>query len=134
MIHKLDIKTHSQVEFQEITDRVREVVEESGVASGICVVYMPHTTAGVMINEHADPDVVADIAAQLEIMAPQRGNYKHGEGNSAAHIKASLIGSSVTVIIQYSDLALGMWQGIFFCEFDGPRSRSVLVKITADKG
>jgi secondary thiamine-phosphate synthase enzyme len=133
MMHKLDIKTHSQVEFQEITNKVREVVKESGVTSGICVVYVPHTTAGVMINEHADPDVVDDIAAQLEVMAPQRGNYKHGEGNSAAHIKATLIGSSVTVIVQHGELSLGTWQGIFFGEFDGPRNRSLLVKIIADK-
>ncbi|MGD0780135.1 MAG: secondary thiamine-phosphate synthase enzyme YjbQ [Dehalococcoidales bacterium] len=132
MMHKLDIKTHSQAEFQEITNKVREVVRESGVQSGICVVYVPHTTAGVMINEHADPDVVDDIAAQLEVIAPQRGSYKHGEGNSAAHIKATLIGSSVTVIVQHGELALGTWQGIFFGEFDGPRSRNVLVKIIAD--
>jgi secondary thiamine-phosphate synthase enzyme len=133
VIHKLDIKTHSRVEFLEITRQVKEIVKESGVKSGICVVYVPHTTAGVMINEHADPDVVDDIATQLETIAPQQANYKHGEGNSAAHIKAALIGSSVTVIIQFGDLALGTWQGIFFGEFDGPRSRNVLVKIIADK-
>jgi secondary thiamine-phosphate synthase enzyme len=133
LIHKLNIKTRSRVEFQEITDMVREIVSDSGVASGICVVYVPHTTAGIMINEHADPDVVEDIAAQLEIMVPLRGNYKHTEGNSAAHIKASLIGSSVTVIIQHGEMALGTWQGIFFGEFDGPRNRSVLIKIVADK-
>jgi secondary thiamine-phosphate synthase enzyme len=133
LIHKLNIKTRSRVEFQEITDMVREIVSDSGVASGICVVYVPHTTAGIMINEHADPEVVEDIAAQLEIMVPLRGNYKHTEGNSAAHIKASLIGSSVTVIIQHGEMALGTWQGIFFGEFDGPRNRSVLIKIVADK-
>lgn len=132
MLHKLDIKTHSQVEFQEITTKVREVVRDSGIKNGICVVYVPHTTAGVMINEHADPDVVDDITAQLEEMAPQRGNYKHGEGNAAAHIKAVLIGSSVTMIIQYGELVLGTWQGIFFGEFDGPRNRQVLVKIIPD--
>jgi secondary thiamine-phosphate synthase enzyme len=132
MLQKLDIKTHSQVEFLDITHQVREVVRDSGVKSGICVVYIPHTTAGIMINEHADPDVVDDIATQLSNMVPQRGNYKHGEENSAAHIKAALVGSSVTVIIQYGDLALGTWQGIFFGEFDGPRNRQVLVKIIAD--
>jgi secondary thiamine-phosphate synthase enzyme len=132
MLQKLDIKTHSQVEFLDITLQVREVVRDSGVKSGICVVYVPHTTAGIMINEHADPDVVDDIATQLEKMVPQRGNYKHGEGNSAAHIKATLVGSSVMVIIQYGDLALGTWQGIFFAEIDGPRSRNALVKIIAD--
>jgi secondary thiamine-phosphate synthase enzyme len=103
------------------------------VKSGICVVYVPHTTAGIIINEHADPSVVEDIAAQLEIMAPQRGNYRHVEGNSAAHIKASLIGSSATVIIEGGEMALGTWQGIFFGEFDGPRNRHVLVKIIAEK-
>lgn len=133
MLQKIDIKTHSRVEFLEITSQVREVVWERGIKSGICVVYVPHTTAGVMINEHADPDVVDDITAQLEVIAPQRANYKHSEGNSAAHIKATLIGSSVTVIVQYGDLALGTWQGIFFGEFDGPRSRNVLVKVIAEK-
>ncbi len=132
MIQKLDIKTRSQIEFQEITTKVREVVRDSGIKSGICVVYVPHTTAGVMINEHADPDVVDDIIAQLEEMVPQRGSYKHGEGNAAAHIKTALIGSSVTMIIQYGELVLGTWQGIFFGEFDGPRNRQVLVKIIAD--
>jgi secondary thiamine-phosphate synthase enzyme len=132
MIQKLDIKTHSQVEFQEITTTVREVARDSSIKSGICVVYVPHTTAGVMINEHADPDVVEDITARLEEMAPQRGNYKHGEGNAAAHIKTALIGSSVTMLIQYGELVLGTWQGVFFGEFDGPRNRQVLVKIIAD--
>ncbi len=133
MLTKLNIKTHSRVEFQDITGRVREAVKDSGVENGICVVYVPHTTAGVMINEHADPDVVADIAAQLEAMVPLRNNYKHSEGNSAAHIKAALIGTSATVIIQYGEPALGTWQGIFFGEFDGPRNRNVLVKIISDK-
>lgn len=132
-MHKLNIKTHSGVEFQEITGKIQEIVKESGVESGVCVVYVPHTTAGIMINEHADPSVVEDIAAQLEVMAPLRGKYRHAEGNSAAHIKATLIGSSVTVIIEYGDIALGTWQGIFFGEFDGPRNRNVLVKIIADK-
>jgi secondary thiamine-phosphate synthase enzyme len=132
MLQKLDIKTHSQIEFQEITAKVREVVRDSGAKSGICVVYVPHTTAGVMINEHADPDVVDDIAGQLEIIVPQRGKYKHGEGNAAAHIKATLIGSSVTLMIQYGELVLGTWQGIFLGEFDGPRNRQVYIKIIAD--
>lgn len=133
MITKLAIKTHSKVEFQEITGQVAQIVKESGVENGIGVVYVPHTTAGVTINEHADPDVVADIEAQLEKIVPQHSDYKHGEGNSPAHIKAALMGTSATVIIQYGELALGTWQGIFFCEFDGPRSRSVMVKIIADK-
>jgi len=132
MIGKVDIKTSSRVEFQEITSQVRDIVERSGIESGVCHVYVPHTTAGVLINEHADPDVVDDIASQLEAMVPQRRNYRHSEGNSAAHIKASLIGSSCTVFIEYGSLVLGTWQGIFFGEFDGPRSRNFLVKIVRD--
>jgi secondary thiamine-phosphate synthase enzyme len=132
LIHKVDIKTNSSVEFQEITDKVRDIVVRSGVKSGVCHVFVPHTTAGVMINEHADPSVVEDIAAQLDLMVPQHRNYRHLEGNSPAHIKASLIGSSQTLFIEDGNLVLGTWQGIFFCEFDGPRNRSVLVKIVAD--
>ena len=133
MIHKLDIKTHSQVEFQEITSRVREIVEASGVKSGVCHIFVPHTTAAILVNEHADPSVVGDIDAQLEIMAPQHKNYRHMEGNSPAHIKASMMGDSRTLFIEDGKLVLGTWQGIFFCEFDGPRNRSVLVKVLADK-
>lgn len=133
MIHKLDIKTHSQVEFQEITSRIREIVEASGVKSGVCHIFVPHTTAAILVNEHADPSVVGDIDAQLEIMAPQHKNYRHMEGNSPAHIKASLLGDSRTLFIEDGKLVLGTWQGIFFCEFDGPRNRSVLVKVLADK-
>jgi secondary thiamine-phosphate synthase enzyme len=133
LIHKLDIKTHSQVEFQEITSRIREIVEASGVKSGVCHIFVPHTTAAILVNEHADPSVVGDIDAQLEIMAPQHKNYRHMEGNSPAHIKASLLGDSRTLFIEEGKLVLGTWQGIFFCEFDGPRNRSVLVKVLADK-
>jgi secondary thiamine-phosphate synthase enzyme len=133
LIHKLDIKTHLQVEFQEITTRVREIVEASGVKSGVCHVFVPHTTAGILVNEHADPSVVEDINAQLEIMAPQHKKYRHMEGNSPAHIKASMMGDSRTLFIEEGKLVLGTWQGIFFCEFDGPRDRSVLVKVLADK-
>jgi secondary thiamine-phosphate synthase enzyme len=133
LIHKIDIKTHSQVEFQEITSRVREIVEASGVKSGVCYIFVPHTTAAILVNEHADPSVVGDIDAQLEIMAPQHKNYRHMEGNSPAHIKASLLGDSRTLFIEEGKLVLGTWQGIFFSEFDGPRNRSVLVKVLADK-
>ena len=129
MIHKLDIKTHSKTEFQEITSKVREMVRDSGIKSGICVVYVPHTTAGVMINEHADPDIVSDILHQLEEIAPRQGKYKHTEGNAAAHIKSALIGTSVTLPVNYGELALGTWQGIFFGEFDGPRNREIMVTI-----
>jgi secondary thiamine-phosphate synthase enzyme len=133
LIIKLDIKTKSRVEFLDITDRVRDIVASSHVRDGLCYLFVPHTTAGIMVNEHADPAVVADIAAQLDTMVPQHKNYRHTEGNSPAHIKASFIGDSRTLLIEDGRLVLGTWQGIFFGEFDGPRSRSLLVKITADK-
>ena len=129
MIHRVDIKTESRVEFQDITSRVRDIVGASGVRSGVCYLFVPHTTAGVTVNEHADPSVVEDIAAQLEKMAPQHGNYRHLEGNAPAHIKASLVGDSETLFIEDGQIVLGTWQGIFFCEFDGPRNRHLLVKI-----
>ena len=133
MIHTVDIKTKSMVEFQEITQKVRDIVGSSGVRSGVCHVFVPYTTAGIMVNEHADPSVVEDIAAQLEVMVPQHKNYRHKEGNSPAHIKASLVGNSQALFIEDGRLVLGTWQGIFFCEFDGPRNRHVLVKIVADE-
>jgi secondary thiamine-phosphate synthase enzyme len=133
MIYRLNVKTHAPAEFQDLTDRVNDAISKSGVEEGICLVYVPHTTAGVTINEHADPDVADDMIARLEAMVPKQGSYKHVEGNSAAHIKASLIGSSVTAIVQYGELALGTWQGIFFCEFDGPRNREVHIKVISDK-
>lgn len=133
MIYKLNIKTRSKVEFQDITDRVNDIINQSGVEEGICSVYVPHTTAGITINEHADPDVVVDMINRLDAMVPQQANYRHSEGNSAAHIKASLIGTSSTIPVQYGELALGTWQGVFFCEFDGPRTRDILIKVIADK-
>jgi len=133
LINKVDIKTSSKVEFQEITAKVRDIVGGSGVKNGICYVFVPHTTAGVMVNEHADPSVVEDIAAQLDKMVPEHGNYRHLEGNSPAHIKVTIVGDSETLFIEDGSLALGTWQGIFFCEFDGPRNRHVLVKIVPDK-
>jgi secondary thiamine-phosphate synthase enzyme len=132
MIHNLSISTRARMEFRDVTGLVRDIVQSSGVRNGICHVYVPHTTAGVMINEHADPDVVEDIGAQLDAMVPQHNRYRHTEGNSPAHIKASLVGSSVTVFIEDGRLALGTWQGIFFCEFDGPRSRRLMVKVGGD--
>ena len=132
MIHKLEIKTRSCVEFQDITSRIRDIVAASGVKSGVCYIFVPHTTAGLLINEHADPAVVEDIAAQLDVLAPQNKSYRHTEGNSPAHIKAGLVGDSRTLFIEDDTLVLGTWQGVFFAEFDGPRSRSVLVKVAAD--
>lgn len=128
----LDIKTSSRVEFQDITRRVADVVSKSGVKSGVCYLISLHTTAGLTVNEHADPDVVTDIIEQLDKMVPQHSRYHHREGNSPAHIKTSLMGDSETLIIENGRLALGTWQGIFFCEFDGPRSRKVMVKVVPD--
>ncbi len=133
LFHKITVKTGSKVEFREITEEVAKIVRESGVKSGVCHVFVPHTTAGLIVNEHADPSVVADIAARLEEMVPQDRQYRHLEGNSPAHIKAAIIGGSQTLLIEEGRLVLGTWQGLFFAEFDGPRSRSVLVKITADR-
>lgn len=132
MIHKVDIKTTSRVDFQDITRRVNDIVAGSGVRSGICYLFVPHTTAGVMVNEHADPDVVKDIEAQLDVMVPQHDGYRHREGNSPAYIKATLIGDSETLFIEDGRLVLGTWQGIFFGEYDGPRNRHIYVKIIAD--
>ncbi len=132
MLKKIDIKTSSRVEFVDITARVLEAVGASGVASGTCRVYCPHTTAGITVNEHADPAVAADIAAGLDRAVPQNESYRHAEGNSPAHIKASLMGASATLFVEGGTLALGTWQGVFLAEFDGPRRRQVWVKVTED--
>jgi len=128
-MERLSIKTGKRVEFQDVTAQVKSLVAASGIKDGLCVVYVPHTTAAVMINEHADPDVVEDIMSHLDATVPQQRHYRHAEGNSPAHIKASLIGTSQTIIVEGGQLVLGTWQGIFFCEFDGPRSRSLYVKM-----
>lgn len=125
------INTSKRDELVDVTAEVREVARQSGVQSGLCIVFVPHTTAGVTINEHADADVAGDILKFLNQKVPWRDGYKHGEGNSAAHIKASLLGSSVTVFLEEGRLALGAWQGIFLAEFDGPRQRKMYVKITS---
>lgn len=112
-----------------ITSYVKKTVKESGIENGVCVVYIPHTTAGITINENADPDVVHDIIKTINQIVPFENQYTHLEGNSAAHIKASMMGSSVTIIINNGELLLGTWQGVFFCEFDGSRHRKFYVKI-----
>jgi secondary thiamine-phosphate synthase enzyme len=122
------VKTKARAEMVDITSLVRAEISKSGVNDGICMVFVPHTTAGVTINEGADPDVCDDIIAKLNQMVPPNAGYRHSEGNSDSHIKASLIGSSVTVLVEGGRLVLGTWQKIFFCEFDGPRSRTVCVK------
>ncbi len=132
MLSDINIKTRSQIEFIDITSQVQGVIDKLGINEGICSVYVPHTTAAVTINENADPDVVRDIITRLNEIVPLNGNYRHTEGNSAAHIKASIIGPSESVFIKDGRLILGTWQSIFFCEFDGPRSRRVLVKIVKE--
>ena len=116
-------------DFYNITTKVREAVAESGVTSGIAVVYCPHTTAGITINENADPDVVHDLLIGLAKAFPDHPEFRHGEGNSSAHLKASAMGSSVTVIIENGKLVLGTWQSVWFCEFDPPRQRKFYVKV-----
>jgi len=125
----ISVKTGSRVDMIDITSLVSAEVSKSGVTDGICVVYVPHTTGGVTINEGADPAVCKDIIRKLNELVPPNDRYRHMEGNSDSHIKTSIIGSSVTVIVENSRLVLGTWQKIFFCEFDGPRSRKVYVKI-----
>jgi len=129
MLRRFSVKTTKRVEFVDITAQVKTILRESNVREGIVVVYVPHTTCGVTINEHADPSVVEDIISQLSKLVPISGGYRHLEGNSDAHIKASIVGSSVTVIVSNGNLLLGTWQGIFLCEFDGPRTREVVVKV-----
>lgn len=126
---KIKVITTLNTEMIDITDQVQKLVEELKTGGSICVVFVPHTTAGVTINENADPAVRRDMLVELNKIVPQRDYFTHLEGNSAAHIKASIMGSSVTVPIAAGKLALGTWQGIYFCEFDGPRAREVWVQI-----
>ncbi|NIN63643.1 MAG: YjbQ family protein [Anaerolineae bacterium] len=128
-VTEIRVSTKSRTELVDITREVQKAVAESGVQDGICHIYVPHTTAGVTINENADPSVREDILMELNKTIPFQDNYKHREGNAAAHIKATIVGSSETVPVEGGRLALGTWQGVFFCEFDGPRSRRVLTKV-----
>ncbi len=123
------VRSRSHSELIDITPQVAETVTDSGVSNGACVVFVAHTTAGVTINENADPDVARDILHTLDKLVPWRGEYRHTEGNAAAHVKASLMGSSCTLPVERGHLVLGTWQGIYFCEFDGPRQRTVHVQI-----
>jgi secondary thiamine-phosphate synthase enzyme len=128
MFLTISINTRDRSEMIDITSKVQEELKRSGLKDGVCFLYVPHTTAGITINESADPSVVADIQATINNLVPWEGPYRHLEGNSAAHIKSSLIGNSVIVLVESGHLRLGTWQGIFFCEFDGPRSRKVHIK------
>lgn len=129
MILQLSIKTGRQMEFQDITTQINQLVARSGIKDGLVFLFVPHTTAAVTINENADPDVVTDMLGSLGKLIPLKDNYLHAEGNSAAHLKSSLVGVSETVAVVNGRLNLGTWQGIYFCEFDGPRSRKLNVKI-----
>lgn len=131
-MHECQLKTRRRVEMINVTREVEEEVRRRNIRDGVCVVYCPHTTAAITINEAADPDVARDIAAVLERLAPHRGDYAHAEGNSDSHVKTALLGPSQTVIVEGGRLVLGQWQGIFFCEFDGPRDRRFYVKTLQD--
>jgi secondary thiamine-phosphate synthase enzyme len=131
-IETLRVKTSRRTEWVNITSEVSRLVANSGISSGVCQIYIPHTTAGVTINEGYDPDVASDMEGAFDRMVPRDAGYAHAEGNSDSHIKATLVGSSQSVWIEDSGLRLGRWQAIFFCEFDGPRSREIHVKIVPD--
>jgi len=126
---RFTIKTMGHTDLVDITARVRDAAVQSGVMDGMCFVYVPHTTAGVTINENADPAVRTDIIGVLDRLVPWEGGYAHTEGNSAAHVKASMMGSCASIPVEKGRLALGTWQGVYFCDFDGPRSRTCIVKV-----
>jgi len=128
-MEKINVSTGKRTEFVEITSKVEEVVRKSGIENGICFIYVPHTTCGLTINENADPSVKKDIINKLEELVPENDRYSHLEGNADAHIKSSIVGHSLVVFIENGNLQLGTWQGIFLCEFDGPRKRQVWLKI-----
>lgn len=125
---ELPVRTNDRTEFLDITELVRKTVQELGLKDGMVTVFVPHTTAGITINENADPDVTADMERALEKMVPWTAGYRHSEGNAAAHVKASLMGSSVAIPVCGGKLALGTWQAVYFCEFDGPRSRKIWIQ------
>jgi secondary thiamine-phosphate synthase enzyme len=131
MIHTLSVRTTSRVEMVDITGQIQELVRQSGVTEGVCHLFEAHTTAGLTINENADPSVQADILMVLNRIISEKEAYRHLEGNSPAHIKASLMGAQLTVLVSNGSLVLGTWQGVFLCEFDGPRTRKVHIKIMA---
>ncbi len=128
MIYEFTLKTEKE-QFYNITQQVQEAVSRSGITDGLCVIYTTHTTAGITINENADPDVVRDMLLAIDRLFPQSVDYRHAEGNTPAHLKSSFLGCSTQVLVADAQLLLGIWQGIYFCEFDGPRSRRFYVKI-----
>ena len=130
-MYKISISTNAKTEMIDITPQIQHLLTQTGIKSGICTIFVPHTTAGITINENADPDVVYDMLKEINKIVPFSDNYMHMEGNSAAHIKASLFGFSQQVIVEDGRLVLGTWQGVYFCEFDGPRRRKIYIKIIA---
>jgi secondary thiamine-phosphate synthase enzyme len=131
-LSNFNVKTNRQAEWLNITGEVQRIVSASGISEGICVVFVPHTTAALTINENADPDVVHDVLLALDAASPDRREFRHAEGNSAAHTKSSLVGASLTLIVSGGKLLLGTWQGIWFNEYDGPRTRRVLVRVLGE--
>jgi len=131
-IYTMEVSTRERTQLMDITGEVERIVSQCGVKEGICHLYVPHTTAGLTINENADPTVAADMLMELNKVIPFDDGYRHGEGNSAAHIKSSLMGVSLSVFITGGRLLLGTWQGLYFCEFDGPRQRKVMVKVVEE--
>ncbi|MEW6516965.1 MAG: secondary thiamine-phosphate synthase enzyme YjbQ [candidate division FCPU426 bacterium] len=126
---EISVETRKRVELVDVTSRLQQAVRDSGVAEGLLMACVQHTTAGLTINENADPDVVRDLLAHLEKLVPENGSFHHSEGNSDAHIKSSLVGATLTLPISQGQLVLGTWQGVYFCEFDGPRSRRLLARV-----
>lgn len=129
MTHKFKVRTGSRCEMADITREVQGLVREHGLESGLCAVFVPHTTCGLAVNENADPDVKRDIIAKLEETISEKFAYRHAEGNSPAHIKSVLVGPSLTLFVEEGALQLGTWQGVYLCEYDGPRQREVWVKL-----
>ena len=126
---EISIRSRNRTELLDITERLNKIIQDSGVEDGLMLVFVPHTTAAVTINENADPSVQEDILSELNRLVPLNGSYRHTEGNSAAHVKSTLLGPSQTLFVEKGRLALGTWQGVYFCEFDGPRSRKIRVKV-----
>jgi secondary thiamine-phosphate synthase enzyme len=128
----LKVRTDRRTQLLDVTVAVERAVAESGVATGVCYVFVPHTTAGVMINEHADPDVATDLEGVFDRLVPHSGPFRHAEGNTDSHAKAVMVGASQMIFVEKGKLALGTWQGVFLCEFDGPRERRIWVKVVDD--
>jgi len=129
---QFNVQTSARIQFINIDRQIQDAIKKSSVIDGICVVFVPHTTAGITINENADPDVVRDMIMEVNKIIPYQDGYHHAEGNSAAHIKSSLFGQSVNLIVERGRIIYGTWQSVYFCEFDGPRTRRVLLKIVSD--